>query len=98
MKIYVVTYVGLSDSDYDANGYCDAYVFGALDDAKAAMRRLREKEIDYLKEDNRDYEILEDEDDMCRLSWCGHGEQLRIEVHEAEIDIESLGFINNNNF
>ena len=92
MKIYVVTYVGLSDSDYDANGYCDAYVFGALDDAKAAMRRLREKEIDYLKEDNRDYEILEDEDDKCRISWCGHGDQIRLEVQCVEVAMQSLGF------
>ena len=92
MKIYVVTYVGLSDSDYDANGYCDCYVFGSLDDAKTALKKLRDNEIMYLKEDNREYEILEDEDDVCRISWCGHGEQIRLEVQCVEVAMQSLGF------
>lgn len=92
MKIYVVTYVGLSDSDYDANGYCDCYVFGSLDDAKTALKKLRDNEIMYLKEDNREYEILEDEDDVCRISWCGHGEQIRLEVQCVEVAMQPLRF------
>jgi len=98
MKIYVVTYVELSDSEYVSNGFCECAAFTTIDKAKAELKRFRDNEIEFMKDEGREYEILEDEDDMCRLSWCGHGEQLRIEVHEAWIDIESLGSINNNNF
>lgn len=85
-KFYVLTYVGLSDSDYHANGYCESRVFDTLEQAKAKLQKLREAEIENLKAEGRDYEILEDEDDECRLSWCGYGEQLRLEIHEAVLN------------
>ena len=85
-KVYVVTYVGLSDSEYEANGYSDCHVYNDRDAALAKLKELRDAEIETLKDEGRDYEVLKDEDDECRISWCGHGEQVRIEVHLADMD------------
>jgi hypothetical protein len=82
-KMYCVTYVGLSDSEYDANGYSEVALYDTMDAAKAKLKAWRDNEIAELKEQERDYEILEDEDDEVRISWCAHGEQVRIEVHEV---------------
>ena len=83
--MYAVTYVGLSDSEYNANGYCECKVCKTKEDAKRTLKEWRENEIECLKSEGREYEILEDEDDECRISWCGHGEQLRLEIHEVTI-------------
>ena len=85
-KLYCVTYVGLSDSEYKANGYSEVALFDSLDAAKEKLKSWRDNEIADLKEQERDYEILEDEDDECRISWCWHGEQVRIEIHEVEMN------------
>ena len=85
-KMWCVTYVGLSDSEYKANGYSEVALYATKDAAKAKLKAWRDNEIAELKEQDRDYEILEDEDDECRISWCGHGEQVRIEVHEVELN------------
>lgn len=85
-KMWCVTYVGLSDSEYEANGYSEVALYATKDAAKAKLKAWRDNEIAELKEQERDYEILEDEDDECRISWCGHGEQVRIEVHEVELN------------
>ena len=84
-KMYVVTYVGLSDSEYDANGYSECKICKTKEDAKQKLKEWRDNEIECLKAEDREYEILEDEDDECRISWCGHGEQLRLEIHECEL-------------
>jgi len=85
-KMWCVTYVGLSDSEYDANGYSEVALYATKDAAIAKLKAWRDNEIAELKEQERDYEILEDEDDECRISWCGHTEQIRIEVHEVELN------------
>ena len=85
-KMWCVTYVGLSDSEYKANGYSEVALYATKDAAKAKLKAWRDNEIAELKEQERDYEILEDEDDECRISWCGHTEQIRIEVHEVELN------------
>ncbi len=85
-KMWCATYVGLSDSEYKANGYSDVALFTTKDAAKAKLKAWRDNEIAALKEQERDYEILEDEDDEFRISWSGHGEQVRIEIHEVELD------------
>lgn len=82
--VYVVTYVGLSDSEYDANGYSKCHVYGSKEAALAKLKALRNAEIENCKAEGRRYEVLKDEDDECRISWCGDEEQVRIEVHEAE--------------
>ena len=85
-KVWVLTYVGLSDSDYEANGYSECHVCGTLEAAKEKMRQLRDAEIENCKAEGRDYEILEDETTELRMSWCCHGEQVRLEIHEEEIE------------
>ena len=85
-KFFAVSYVGLSDSEYDANGYSEVAIYDSLDKAKAKLKSWRDNEIAELKEQEREYEILEDEDDECRISWCGHGEQIRIEIHPVEMN------------
>ena len=84
-KVWVVTYVGLSDSEYEANGYCECHVCGTLEAAKAKMLQLRDAEIENCKAEGRDYQILEDETTELRMSWCSHGEQVRLEIHEEEV-------------
>lgn len=85
-KMWCVTYVGLSDSEYKANGYSEVALYATKDAAKAKLKAWRDNEIAELKEQDRDYEVLEDEDDECRISWCGHTEQIRIEIHEVELN------------
>lgn len=85
-KVWVLTYVGLSDSDYEANGYSEVHVCGTLEAAKEKMRQLLDAEIENCKAEGRDYEILEDETTELRMSWCCHGEQVRLEIHEEEVE------------
>ena len=85
MKMYAITYVGLSDSEYHANGYSEVKLRSTAEDAKKCLAELRKAEIDNLIDEGREYSILEDEDDKCRISWCGHGEQIRLEIHEVEL-------------
>ena len=79
-SLYCVTYVGLSDSEYDANGYSNVYLYDDLDKAKAKLKQLKKEEFENIRQMGQDYELLEDEDDEVRISWCAHGEQVRIEV------------------
>lgn len=85
-KMWCVTYVGLSDSEYKANGYSDVALYTTKEAAKAKLKAWRDDEIAALKKQEQDYEILEDEDDECRIGWSGYGEQVRIEIHEVELD------------
>jgi len=85
-KMWCVTYVGLSDSEYDANGHSEVALYATKDAAKAKLKAWRDSEIENLKDEDREYEIHTDEDDEVRISWCGHGEQVRIEVHEVELN------------
>lgn len=94
MKVFVVTYVGLSDTEYDANGYSEVSVCTTLEDAKKKLASWKAEEIGHLVDEKRDYEILEGEDDYCRISWCSHGNQVILEVHPAiEIDLKGLGLV-----
>ena len=38
-ELYVVTYVGLSDSDYNANGRCEVNVFLSIEDAQCFLKK-----------------------------------------------------------
>ncbi|MBQ8713106.1 MAG: hypothetical protein IJ551_09865 [Prevotella sp.] len=79
-QIYTVSYVGLSDSEYEANGYCETFVYRSQEKAEAKLKAMRDALIENCKAEGRDYEILKDEDLDFRMSWCGHGEQVRIEI------------------
>ena len=84
--VYVLTSVGLSDSNYDANGRCDTYVFYSQVMAEAKLKALRDAEIEDSNATERECEILEDEPMEFRISWCGGGEQLRLQIQETYID------------
>ena len=84
-KVWVVTYVGLSDSEWAANGYCECHVCGTLEAAKAKMRQLRDAEIENCKAEGCGYKILKDETTEMHMSRCCHGEQIRLEIHEEEV-------------
>lgn len=79
-QIYTVSYVGLSDSEYEANGYCETFVFRSQERAEAKLKVMRNAEIENCKAEGRDYEILKDEPMEFRMSWCCHGEQIRIKI------------------
>ena len=49
MTVYVVTYIGLSNSESSANGYCDLFVFSIYDKAKKCLKELKEAEKDNLQ-------------------------------------------------
>lgn len=85
--LYAVSYVGLSDNDYDANGYSEVAIYPDMDAAKAKLKQWRENEIAELKQNDMDYELLEDTPEKCRISWYGNGEQVRIEIHEVQMGI-----------
>ena len=85
--LYAVSYVGLSDNDYDANGYSNVALYPDMDAAKAKLKQWRDNEIAELKQNGMHYELLEDTPENCRISWCGHGEQVRIEIHEVQMGI-----------
>lgn len=83
--MYVVSYVGLSE-EYQANGYSECKVFDNLDQAVKQIAIWKDAEIDNLKAEGFDYEILEDKERECRISWCGHAEQIRLQIHETEMN------------
>ncbi len=85
--LYAVSYVGLSDNDYDANGYSNVALYPDMDAAKAKLKQWRDNEIAELKQNEMDYELLEDTPEKCRISWYGNGEQVRIEIHEVQMGI-----------
>ena len=85
MKIYIVSYVGLSESEYAANGYCDNYLFSDEESAKAKVQDLKEEEIAHLVDNEEEYEILEDSENEVRIGWCGNTEQVRIKMSEREL-------------
>ena len=85
MKIYIVSYIVLSDSEYAANGCCEVKAFSAYDEAQAYMKKLAGEEKEYCKSEGREYEMLEDEEREFRISWNSQGEQVRIQIHETEL-------------
>lgn len=80
-KLFIVTYVGLSD-DEDANGYCEPKPFFSRKKAEDYMRMLRDNEL----EEQKDYNptVIEDTPERIVIQWCGY-QQLIIRLHEEEI-------------
>lgn len=95
MKVFTVSYVGLSDTEYKANGETKVFVFATMEEAKQKVSELRKEEIEHLTEEERNFEILEDGDDEVRISWSGHGEQVRIEVHPAVLEFTCINLSDN---
>lgn len=85
MKKFILTYVGLSDSDYEANGYSEAFIFDTIEDARQHLKMLAESERFNCDDEGSEYEILKDTEDEYRMSWSGHGEQIRLQIHEVNL-------------
>lgn len=83
LKLFIVTYVGMSDNEYDANGYCEVKPFFSKKKAEEYMQELVSNELESQKEFKP--EIVENEPNHIRIEWSGGYEQLRVELHEKEI-------------
>lgn len=76
---YVVTYVGLSDSDADANGYCAAIVYANRKIAEDKVMQLIEEELNTHDEDIN----VRRENGKIVISWAGGTERVLISIHET---------------
>lgn len=81
--LWIVTNVTISESEYEANGHSSAKVFDSIDAAKAQLAEWKQNEINFCKEEGRDYNIYEDKEDKFRMGWCMDSEQIRIEIHKV---------------
>lgn len=77
-KRYVVTYVGLSDSDPDGNGYCEVHVCSERHIAERVAKELEANELDAHDEDID----VKHKNGVTVLSWAGGSEQVIITIHE----------------
>lgn len=73
----------MSDSDYEANGYSEVYLFDTLEDAQSKLREIAVNELDYHESEGSKCEVLETFDNEFRMSWDGDGEQIRLQIHEV---------------
>ena len=84
---WVVTNVTLSDSEYQANGYSYVKVFDSFEKAEQQKKQWADAEIELCNNEERDYEVLQDEPSCFRMGWAGNTEQIRIQIHEAGLNI-----------
>lgn len=85
-KVYVVSYLGLSDNDEDANGYLELKVFDDREKAKAYFDMLVSNEIECLCSEQREYTVHQNEDGLCHFSWSGLSEQVIIKILEETVN------------
>lgn len=85
--VYVLTYVGLSESERggDADGYCEAWVFADQAKAEARLHDLRNAEIENSKNEGFDYTIVKDEPMEFRMGWGG-GEEVRLQIQDTYME------------
>lgn len=84
MKLFIVSYVGLSDN-YDANGYNELHPYPNHGDAMMKFKSMRDNEIANCEDEGREYVILENTPTEFRMSWSGGDEEVRIYLKEVEI-------------
>lgn len=80
-KKYVVTYVGLSDSDPDGNGYCEVKICSERHIAERVAKELEANELDAHDEDID----VKHENGVTVLSWAGGSEKVIISIHEERV-------------
>lgn len=85
-KLFLVTYIGLSDSEPDANGYCETFLYVNHFEALAKMNSLAENEM---QEHDSDLSV-KTEDNKRVLSWAGGTESVIITVKEIEVEREDV--------
>lgn len=83
-EIYIVSYVGLSDDDCSADGYCEVKPFYDIDKAREYMRTLAENEL----EEQKDFhpETVVSEKNLIAIEWSGGSQRLHIELHKKKIE------------
>lgn len=83
LAMWIVSYVGLSDSEYNANGYCETAVFDNYHKAKRKFEEWKKAEMDNCRDEGREFEILQDEGEDFRMAWSGYGEQIRLHIRKV---------------
>jgi hypothetical protein len=84
-QVFVVVYIALSESDPDANGYSETKTFGHYDDAHKYMQLLVSNEISFCKDEEREYQILEDEEKKFHMAWNNQADQVIIKIEDQEV-------------
>ena len=81
-KRYVVTYVGLSDSDPDGNGHCEVKI---CSDRIVANRVVAQWISDELAAHDNAYHVYGDNPDTSYVIWAGGTERVIIRIHEERV-------------
>jgi len=84
-QVFVVVYITLSESDPDANGYSETKTFAHYDDAHNYMQLLASNEISFCKDEEREYQIIEDEEKKFHMAWNNQADQVIIKIEDQEV-------------
>jgi len=79
-ECYIVSYVTLSGSDYQANGNVENFLFEDKNKAIEKAVELRLQEMAFCDENNREFEVIQGDVDDFRMEWAGGSESIRITV------------------
>jgi hypothetical protein len=79
---YVVTYVSLSDSEPDANGYCEAKICSERHIAERVAKEWADTEMEEQKDFAPSMKI---DGDKRIISWSGGSEKVIIGIHEERV-------------
>lgn len=82
-KCYIVSYVGLSTSESDANGYNEVFLFDSFEDARKKMLALFESERESVTEMG-DIPYANYKYNYACVSWAGGEEEVKIYIHEVQ--------------
>lgn len=83
-KMWAVTYVGLNSKDDEANGDMGVTICSTYQEARNALKRITQEQLEYLANIDAIYKFVEKKDDNVRLSWNDGCNQMRIEIKELE--------------
>lgn len=79
--LYIVTYVGLSDDNPDANGYTKVYRYYNYTDAVKARERMAEEEMQTQHEAGFEPRLVRESEAKWRVLWCGDCQQVILQLH-----------------
>lgn len=84
-NIFILSYIGLSDSDPDGNGYNEVKAFRNYQDARERMQLYIKSELEQIEEMGYEPNVLEDEEDFYHVTWAQDTEQVIIRIQEVEL-------------
>jgi len=84
-KVFIVTRLYISASDYNSNGYYDCEVFLDKEKALQLFKKWRKEELDIRRETECTYEIYTDTEEKFHCSWDIDLEMLIIKMQEKTI-------------